>query len=102
MSGVEAMHEPLLERIQQLERSVQRWRLACFALLIVVISLLAIGATFGVIMILDPNPAEIEILQVHAARDQAEEAMQAERVARHEAERALQAERAARQKIEEK
>ncbi len=47
------MHEPLLQRIDQLERSVRRWRLVCFALAIIVVSLLAIGGTFGTLMMLE-------------------------------------------------
>jgi hypothetical protein len=97
------MQEPILDRIYQLERSVQRWRLACLALAIVVVSLLAIGGTFGTMILLQqPNIREIEMLRMeaHAARDEAERAMHAERVARQEAERALQAERAVRQQME--
>jgi hypothetical protein len=100
------MNDQLLERIRQLERSVRRWRLACLALVIVVVSLLAIGGTFGLMAILQmPNIREMEMvhmeleeLRAHerAARAQAEQAVQAERAARQEAERALQAERAAR------
>jgi hypothetical protein len=94
------MHDPLLERIRQLERSVSRWRLACLALLIVVVSLVAIGGTFGVILALqvpDRRQMEMERADAEMARAHAEQAMQAERVAREQAERALQAERAARQ-----
>jgi multidrug efflux pump subunit AcrA (membrane-fusion protein) len=94
------MHEPLLERIRQLERSVSRWRLACFALFIVVVSLVAIGGTFGLILAMQvPDRRHMEMLRADAelARAQAQQAIQAERVAREQAERALQAERAARQ-----
>ena len=94
------MHEPLLDRIRQLERSVQRWRLACLALVIVVVSLLAIGGTFGTMMLLEQPAIERLRMEMHAAHKQAEEAMYAERVARQQAEQALQAERAARQQIE--
>src|ERR1700683_4970570 len=94
------MHEPLLERIRQLEQSVRRWRLACLALLIVVVSLVAIGGTFGVILALqvpDRRQMEMERADAELARDQAQQAIQAERVAREQAERALKAERATRQ-----
>jgi hypothetical protein len=104
------MHEPLLERIRQLERSVLRWQLVCLALVIVVVALLAIGGTFGAIILLElPNRHEIEMVrdeadaarqQADAARQDAVQAMEQERAARHEAERALQAERAARQQKE--
>ena len=96
------MHEPLLERIRQLERSVSRWRLAC-ALVIVVVSLVAIGGTFGVILTLqvpDSRLMEMQRADAEAARAREQQAMQAERNARAQAERALQAERAARQQIE--
>jgi hypothetical protein len=78
------MHEPLLERIRQLEMSVRRRRLACLALLIVVVSLVAIGGTFGVILSLqvpDRRQMEMERADAELARDQAQQAIQAERVA---------------------
>jgi hypothetical protein len=86
------------------------WQLACFVLVMVVLSLLAIGGTFGAIFLLElPNRREIEMVRAEAdaARQEAEaarqdtvQAMEQERAARREAERALQAERAARQKME--
>jgi hypothetical protein len=94
------MHEPLLERIRQLETSVRRWRLACLALLIVVASLVAIGGTFGVILALQiPERRHMEMQRADAElnRAQAQQAILSERIAREQAERALQAERAARQ-----
>jgi hypothetical protein len=94
------VHEPLLERIRQLERSVLRWQLACLALVIVVVALLAIGGTFGAIMLLRQPDIELLRAEADAARQDAVQAMQQERAARHEAERALQAERAARKQIE--
>jgi hypothetical protein len=72
------MHEPSLERIRDLERAVRRWRLACLALTLVVVSLLAIGGTFGVVLMLDgSNRREIEMAldREQAARAQADEAM---------------------------
>jgi hypothetical protein len=99
------MHEPLLERIRQLERSVRRWRLACLALVIIVISLLAIGGTFGLVLLSAiPDRREVMVLraEAEAQRARAEEAMQAERAARQAAERAMQAERAARQRAEQR
>jgi hypothetical protein len=94
------MHEPLLERIRQLEKSVRRWRLSCLALVLVVVSLVAIGGTFGVILMLQvPARREMEMLRMDAerARAEAQQAALAERAAREQAERALQAERTARQ-----
>ncbi len=99
------MHEQLLEHIRHLERSVRRWRLACFALVILAVSLLAVGGTFGSILMLRlPDINEMEMLRMEAreSRDRAEDAMHAERVARQQAETALQAERAARQQLEAK
>ena len=89
------MHEPLLDRIRRLERSGQRWQLACLALAIVVVSLL--GGTFGTMMLLREPAIERLRMEADAAHKQAEEAMYAERVARQQAEQALQAEKAARQ-----
>ena len=94
------MHEPLLDQIRQLERSVRRWRLACLALLLVLVSLLAIGGTFGTMILLEQPEIERLRMEAHMARDEADRAMRAEQVARQHAERALQAERAARQQIE--
>ena len=65
-----------------------------------VVLLVAIGGTFGVMVMLHlPDIREMEVLraELDAAREQAEQAMEAERVARHEAKRALHAEEAARQ-----
>lgn len=42
-------NEPLLERIQHLERSVKRWRLVSLVLAFLLICLVAIGAIFTVI-----------------------------------------------------
>ena len=96
------MHEPLLERIRQLETSVRRWRLACLALLIVVASLVAIAGTFGVFLALLPARHQMDMLREDAevARAEAEQAAHEARAAREQAERALQAERAARQQME--
>jgi hypothetical protein len=79
------MHEPQLERIRVLESRVQRWRLVSLALLLVVVSFLAIGCTFGIIAILNQgNRREIEM------RRDAELALQEAQRARQEAEQALQ------------
>lgn len=91
------MHEPLLDRIAQLERSVRRWRLACFALAIIVVSMLAIGGTFGTLILIDLPPARAE-MQMLRAQEQAARA-QAE-AAQRQAEEALHQERAARQRLE--
>ena len=92
------MHE-LLRLHPSSEQSVRRCP-ACFALVLVVLSLLAIGGTFGGFLM--PQLAgRREAMMLHAQleeeRARAEQAMAAERAARQEAERALQAERAARQ-----
>jgi hypothetical protein len=44
------MHENHHERIRVLELSVQRWRLVSFALMLLVVSFIAIGGTFGLIL----------------------------------------------------
>jgi type II secretory pathway pseudopilin PulG len=85
------MHEPLLDRIRELERAVRRWRLVSFALALVVVSLLAIGGTFGLVLVLRAsNRDELHLLraQEQAARVQAEEALRAAEVARQQAEQA--------------
>lgn len=97
------MHEPLLERIEQLERSVRRWRLACFALAIVVVSMMAIGGTFGALLLpMLPARAEMDMLRAEVAQERAQ--AQAEReqaqVARRQAEEAQRAARAARQQLQ--
>jgi hypothetical protein len=67
------MHEPLLERIRQLERSVGRWRLVSFAEAIIIVSLLAIGGTFGLILLLNgPDLREVEMLRMDAERARAD------------------------------
>jgi hypothetical protein len=80
------MHEPLPERIRALELSVQRWRLVSFALMLLVISFMAIGGTFGLIFVLNyDNRREIEMmrrqteelhLQMDRARQDTEDARQ--------------------------
>jgi cell division protein FtsB len=99
------MHEPLLERIGQLERSVRRWRLACLALALVVVSLLAISGTFGAMSLVASRRMLEE--QAMAERDQLDALRQevmrreqqhqvqlaAERAARKRAEDALKAQR---------
>jgi hypothetical protein len=90
------MNEALLERNRQLQRSLRRWRLACLALAIVVVSLVAIGGTFGTFILLRlPDFDEIEMLQAERSRerDHAHKALQAEQAAREETERVLQAAR---------
>jgi hypothetical protein len=86
------MDEPLLKRVRDLERSVRRWQRACFALAIVVVSLLAIGSTVGVMVLLEmPSIEELETLRAREqqARDEALRA-------RQQGEQALQAEQALR------
>jgi hypothetical protein len=77
------MHEPLLERIQVLENSVQRWKLISLALLILLICGTAISGTFGAILMLSgPGMREVEVMRMEEARAR----MDAER-AREEVER---------------
>ncbi len=74
------MHEPLLERIRQLERSVRLWRLVSLALLILFASAAAVSGTFGVVlllhdrdrMLLEEARVEAEQERAHAMRAQAE------------------------------
>ena len=96
------MNEPLLERIQDLERAVQRWKLISLALLFLLISGTAISGTFGVILMLSQNGLrdsprmEAEMM----AREQAEQARRAEMAARKLAEQALQEAERARQQAQ--
>jgi hypothetical protein len=98
------MHEPSPGRIHDLERSVQRWRLTSLALLLALLSFMAISGTLGVILILvGDNRREIEMMRMDAemaAREQAELAHQQAEVARQEAERALQEQRNLREQLE--
>ena len=92
------MNEPLLERIQDLERAVQRWKLISLALLFLLISGTAVSGTFGVILMLSDvgNARLIEAEMM--AREQEERARQAEMAARNQVEQALlEAERARQQ-----
>jgi|SRR5882724_9623220 len=80
------MHEPLLDRIRVLELSVQRWRLVSFALMLLVVSFMAIGGTFGLILVLnegDRREFEMMRMEVEQARQESLRAVQ-------EAERARQ------------
>jgi len=77
------MHQNPEERIKRLERSVQRWRLISLALLLTLVSCLAISCTFGIVWFL--RGVDDEFLMIHAERDRAEEehrrAVQAQREA---------------------
>src|SRR5580704_10314172 len=89
------MNEPLLERIQDLERAVQRWKLISLALLFLLISGTAISGTFGDILMLSQNGLrDARLMEAEMmARKQAEQARRAEMAARkalQEAERAQQ------------
>jgi hypothetical protein len=86
------MHEPLLERIRDLERAVTRWRLISLALFILLISGTAISCTFGVIVMLSDHRDMLHAEMM--AREQAE-------VARMEADRARMDAELARQRVEE-
>ena len=82
-------HEPLLERIEVLQRSVQRWRLISLVLFLLLLSGTAISGTFGVIMVfagrggMHMREAEMRAMEAQAREDAAR--AQAE-VARHQAE----------------
>ena len=96
------MNEPLLERIQDLERAVQRWKLISLALLFLLISATAISGTFGVILMLGQNALrDARLMEAEMmARDRAEQARQAEMMAREQAEQARQAAEHARQQAQ--
>jgi hypothetical protein len=83
------MHDPQAERIHILELRVQRWRLVSLALMLALVSLLAISCTFGLIFVINQGDRrdrrEIEIMRM-----QAEDARLAEQRARQELEEALQ------------
>lgn len=72
------MHENHHERIRVLELSVQRWRLVSFALMLLVVSFMAIGGTFGLIFVLNyDDRREIEMMRMDAerAREQSQQAL---------------------------
>jgi hypothetical protein len=81
------MHEPLLDRIRQLERAVRRWKLVCVALFLAVLGFMAISGTFGIVLLL--READL--------RDVRMQAVEEEEVARLEAVRAQQVEAARKQ-----
>jgi hypothetical protein len=94
------VHEPLLDRIRELERAVRRWKLVSFALALMVVSLLAIGGTFGLILVLRASDqAEIEVLmdQEMMARQRAEQAAQDLQEMRRQLEQLQKAQKAAEQ-----
>jgi hypothetical protein len=95
-----------LARIQELEKSVRRWRLVSFGLAVMLLSLVAIATTFVALLIMgmgDRVQAEILKGEERAARLIAEEALreaqettEKERQARMRAEQALRELEAAR------
>jgi len=84
------MHQNPEERIKRLERSVQRWRLISLALLLTLVSCLAISCTFGIVWFL--RGVDDEFLMIHAERDRAEEEHQRAVQAQREAEARLEVE----------
>jgi len=73
------MHENHHEHIRVLELSVQRWRLVSFALMLLVVSFMAIGGTFGLVFLLNyEDRREIEMMRMEAdrAREQSHRALQ--------------------------
>jgi hypothetical protein len=84
------MNDQLLERIRDLERTVRRWRLACLALVLFIVSLIAIGGTVGIMVMIDlPSRNELQMQEMQARR-QAERALAAERAARQQLEQQKQ------------
>jgi hypothetical protein len=73
------MNEFLLQRIEKLERSVRRWRLATIALGILLACSLACGGTFTSVLVLQLEERdEIERnarMQAEAAQQQADEVL---------------------------
>src|SRR5438045_3177902 len=88
---ITTMNEHFFERIRVLERSVRRWRLATFALVLLLISFLAIGATVGLVMLglqLPDRRGMMERERAEMERARAEEAFQRAEQARREADAA--------------
>jgi hypothetical protein len=83
------MHDPQAERIRILESRVQRWRLVSLALMLALVSCLAIGCTFGLIFVINQDDRNELRGQVQAAHEEAERALHDAQRARQEAEDAL-------------
>jgi hypothetical protein len=94
--GVQSGHEPLLERIEVLERTVLRWKLISLVLLLLLLSGTAISGTFGAILLF----AERGGMRVHEAELRQMEMIDREQQARVEAERAREQAELARQRLE--
>jgi hypothetical protein len=71
------MHEPLLERIRELERSIRRWRLVSLALLLTLLGFMAISGTFGVVLFM--READLWGVRARAMEDQERARVQTER-----------------------
>ncbi len=86
------MNEAVLaSRIERLERSVPRWRLATFVFAVLFFSSLATGGTLvTMLMVHLPQQEDMEVLmmQERDARQEAEVARQAAEIARLDAEEA--------------
>jgi hypothetical protein len=80
------VYEPLLERIQTLERSVRRWRLVSLALAILLICCLATGGVFGTLMLFGESRVQqmrmMELERAEVERMRAEQALRNAEVAR--------------------
>jgi hypothetical protein len=88
---VEPTHEPLLERVEVLERSLQRWKLISLVLLLILLSGTAISGTFGAVLWFTARDGmrmrEVEMMHQEERARAAAARAQAE-VARHQAEMA--------------
>jgi hypothetical protein len=87
------MHEPLLERIRELERSVRRWRLVSLALMLGLLSFMAISCTLGLVLSFlpaDHHGLGAMRMEAELERERAARAMMEAEVARQKAEADMQ------------
>jgi type VI protein secretion system component VasK len=85
------MHEPLLERIRQLEHSARRWRIIALVLLLLLLSVFVAGATFVGVLGFRHMRANAGVLRaVQEAREQELRARDEVVAAQRRAEEALQ------------
>jgi hypothetical protein len=81
------MTEQLLNRIEDIERRLCRWRLATFVLALLLISSVVVGGTVNVMLMLE-LPRREEIMMERMRAEEARAAMEQERQARQQAEQA--------------
>jgi hypothetical protein len=82
-----------LDRIDALQRSVRRWRLATFVLALLLVCSIAVGGTMNLLLMLElPQREEImmERERAEADRHTAEQALQEARAAREQERQARQ------------